>query len=317
MPKNPFQKLIRTVSDHYDADVLVYIGPIERPFDDMFIARCKNFKRRKNVVLLLTTPGGDPHAAYRIARCLQHFYSTVGAGSYGTTTPSVSQGKFYLFVDTRCKSAGTILATGANILMFSDYGELGPIDVQLRKGDEVGERSSGLTPMHALESLQQLAAKTFEDCFKGLRFNSELAFSTKGASEIATKMAVGLFGPVYSQIDPMRIGETDRAMRIAADYGTRLGKGNLKDDALKRLLTTYPAHGFVIDRREATDLFNSVEDPTSDLLALGEIVRNWWVDEYINAEAPLFLYLTTDEVLADDETDNGTQQPSAGDTVHS
>jgi hypothetical protein len=298
VPLNRFQQVVRTVSDQYDTDIILYIGAIDRPYDDTFIERVVTYKRRKNVLLILTTPGGDPNAAYRIARCLQAQYRTVEGSVLGAATPE-EHGKFRIFVDTRCKSAGTILATGANAVLVSDYGELGPIDVQIRKGDEVGERSSVLTPMHALESLQQLASKHFEDSFKGLRFSAELAFSTKLASDIASKMAIGLFSQVYGQIDPMRIGEFDRAMRIAADYATRLGKGNLKDDALKKLVSGYPSHGFVIDKKEAAELFKTVEEPSADLITLGRITRNWWNDEYLSATAtvPLILYLTTDDIL--------------------
>jgi ClpP class serine protease len=150
VPLNPYQLLVRKVSDHYDTDIILYIGLIDRPHDDAFIRRVKALKRRRNVILILTTPGGDPHAAYSMARCLQAEYKTV---TDPTAVAAAENGTFRVFVDTRCKSAGTILATGANTVMFSDFGEMGPIDVQLRKVEEVGERSSGLTPMNALDSL--------------------------------------------------------------------------------------------------------------------------------------------------------------------
>ena len=196
--KNPFEKLIKQVSDHYKSDIVLYIGPIERPFDDRFIRRVKERKLLDNVLLILTTHGGDPHAAYRMARFLQEHYETVaGAEGLGAPSQQKAKGKFRLYVDTRCKSAGTILAAGANILMFSDYGELGPIDVQIRKSDEVGERSSVLTPRHAMESLQTLALHHFEHAFKELRFSEELSFTTKLAAEVAKGLAVGLFEPIY------------------------------------------------------------------------------------------------------------------------
>jgi hypothetical protein len=313
MAKSFFEELIKKVSDHYDSDIVLFIGPIDRPYDDQFITRVKNFKRRPNVLLILTTLGGDPHAAYRMARCLQQHYETVGEGALGPASKDESGGKFRLFVDTRCKSAGTILATGANIIMFSEFGEIGPIDVQLRKGDEVGERSSGLTPMHSLERLQSLALKHFEDCFKGLRFGEQMAFTTKMAAEIAREMTVGLYNTIYGQIDPMRIGEFDRALRIASDYGARLGKKTLKDDALNKLLTDYPAHGFVIDGKEAKDIFNTVDEPTKDLIDLANITRVWWNDEYLTADAPLILYLTTDDVLKD-EPDEAEPSKKVNDT---
>jgi len=301
--KSPFEKLIKRVSDHYKSDIILYVGPLERPYDDRFIERVKSMKQLDNVLLILTTNGGDPHAAYRMARFLQEHYKTVSEGLGVPNEEEAAKGKFRLFVDTRCKSAGTILAAGANILLFSDYGELGPIDVQIRKSEEVGERSSVLTPRHAMEALQTLALHHFEYAFKELRFSEELAFTTKLAAEVAKGMAVGLFEPVYAQIDPMRVGEYDRAKRIASEYATRLGIGNLKENALDRLVEQYPAHGFVIDRKEAAEIFREVEEPTADLISLGEITRYWWNLDSLVANVPKLFYLTTQDVLREDQAD--------------
>jgi ClpP class serine protease len=75
--KNFFEKLIKRVSDHYASDIVLYIGNIERPYDDFLIKRVRDFKTLGNVILILSTNGGDPHAAYRMARCLQEAYETV------------------------------------------------------------------------------------------------------------------------------------------------------------------------------------------------------------------------------------------------
>lgn len=309
MPLNPFQTLIKTISDQFDADIFAFVGDIQRPNDDRFISRVKVYKKRPNVLLLLNTLGGDPNAAYRIARCLQSEYETVSSEEEGSD--KTAKGKFYVYVDTRCKSSGTILAIGATTLLMSDYAELGPIDVQLRKGDEVGERSSSLTPMHAIESLSDLSIKYFEDCFKELRFNQELLFATKAASEIATKMATSLFGTIFNQIDPMRVAEFDRAMRIASAYGERLGKGNLVDGGLKRLVAAYPTHGFVIDRTEAKAIFKSVDKPSKELLDLGGMMRTHWEPKYLTAAVPLIYALTTPDIFVDDAA-NGEQATPAG-----
>jgi hypothetical protein len=308
MPLNPFQALIKSISDDYDADIFAYVGGIDRPHDDRFIERVKNFRRRTNVILLLTTLGGDPNAAYRIARCLQSEYETVPQNE-GGGGEIPSKGIFYLYVDSRCKSAGTILALGANTIFMSDYAELGPIDVQLRKGDEVGERSSSLTPMHAIESLRDLSIKYFEDCFKELRFNQDLLFATKAASEIASKMSTVLFGTIFSQIDPMRVAEFDRAMRIASEYGQRLGRENLLDGGLNRLVAAYPTHGFVIDRTEAREIFRSVERPTEKLINLGMLSRRNWEPKYLLADIPLILALTTPELFEEDGNPTTPEHP--------
>jgi len=301
-PKTAFEQLIRRVSDHYQSDIVLYVGPIDRPYDDRFIARVAGFKRLDNVLLILTTNGGDPHAAYRMGRCLQASYQTTGS-TVGGPGQNEAKNKFRLFVDTRCKSAGTILAAGANILMFSDYGELGPIDVQIRKSDEVGERDSVLTPRHALEALQEGTLRHFANAFTQLRFAKELAFTTKLAADVARDMSVGLFNPIYAQVDPMRIGEYDRAMRIASEYAKRLGSANLKEGALERLVQGYPAHGFVIDKKEAAELFREVEEPHADLVQLGQVTRNWPTP---SPEEPLLYYLTTPNLFQENEAEGQT-----------
>lgn len=303
---NEFEALVNAVSEEYDADVLVYAGPIGRPYDDLFISRCKRLSRtRRNVLLLLNTFGGDPHAAYRIARHIQFRYGTSGKDLNRSMKANTvgSQGHFFLFVDTVCKSAGTILAMGASTLILSDYAELGPIDVQLRKSDEVGERTSGLTPMQALDTLGTLAREFFKRSFTSLRFDEELAFTTKLSAEISTGMVTGLFQPIYAQIDPMRIGEIDRALRIADEYGKRLGQSNLKDGALERLVAEYPSHGFVIDRKEACELFKRVEAPKSRLEELGELLRPWVEGRMFENDRPSVMFLTQEAHEGDQESD--------------
>ena len=104
---------------------------------------------RRNVLLILATFGGDAHAAYRIARSFQKFHKTIQGPNNQPTG-----NRFTVFLSSVCKSAGTILTLGADAVILSDMAEMGPIDVQLRKPDEVGERTSGLTPIQALESLE-------------------------------------------------------------------------------------------------------------------------------------------------------------------
>ena len=310
---------LKHISDHYDAEICAYIGPIDRPFDDDFISRCKAFAleenrpRRSNFLLILTTLGGDPHAAYRMVRYIQESFNTIPQDETNPSTLAAPQGKFYVFIDTFCKSAGTIMALGADTLIMSDYAELGPIDAQLRKTEEVGERSSGLTPMDALRALDDLATEHFFDLVKDLRGgrDREMVFSTKMASEIAAKITVGLFGNIYSQIDPMRIGEFDRATRIALEYGNRLAHDNLHPNKLRHLLSDYPAHGFVIDRKEAREIFKSVEPPIPELLDFGERTRRMWNHRHLSGDEPFVLYLTTEDFLRDSEAD--VPEPLGGD----
>jgi len=161
---------------------------------------------------------------------------------------------------------------GATSLIISDRGELGPLDVQISKPDEMFERSSGLDIMQALNVMQQQAMEAFRGYLLDIKLGSGITVRT--AAEIASKLAVGLFAPIYAQIDPLKLGEVARAIAIAYEYGGRLDSydQNLKADALTSLVTSYPSHGFVIDRKEARGLFNRVRASENDECQLGELL---------------------------------------------
>ncbi|MBS4050779.1 MAG: hypothetical protein KGZ69_06210 [Methylomonas sp.] len=249
---------IKAVGDKYDADILAYVGFLSEPDDDRVLAACrKRQRKRKNVLLILSTPGGSADAAYRIARCLQR--------AYKCKSDDISErGCFFLYVHDMCKSAGTLLALGASALIMSQRAELGPIDVQLLNEEEVGERRSGLAPRQAMEMLATESGKAFFRMFRLLRTDG-LHLPTKLAAESATKLAIGMVEPLYAQLDPIRMGETERFVAIAQEYGERLRSSNVKKDTIGKLLSEYPSHEFVIDREEAAELFERVEVPTDDL----------------------------------------------------
>ncbi len=221
--------------------------------DDKLIDMCAGMVRRDNVLLVLVTNGGDANIAYRIARCLQRSYE-----------------RFHLFVPGWCKSAGTLIAIGADEIVMTEQGQLGPIDVQISKPDELFENTSGLDTIQAMNFLKDRAFTSFEDSFIDLKIRSNNRLSTKTATEIATNLATGLFQPIYQQIEPTRLGEIARAMSIAQEYGQRLNSksDNLRGRALQKLVSGYPTHKFVIDREEARDLFRRVREPKEDEQAL-------------------------------------------------
>lgn len=109
-------------------------------------------------------------------------------------------------------------------------------------------------------------------------------------ADIATTATVGLLVPVFGQIDPIRLAEVDRSLRVSAEYGERLGQENLTDGALERLLAKYPTHGVVIDRREADEIFKEIKDPPEDVLELAEFCRRIG-DIYLDGERSYFYYL--------------------------
>ena len=217
-----------------------------------------------------------------------------------------------------CKSAGTILATSATKLVMSLHAELGPIDVQLRNPSEVGERTSGLTPIQALDTLKLHSKSFFVDHFNKLRFDENLAFSTKMAAEIASGLTVGLLGPLYQQVDPIRLGKVERSLKISGDYTERLtshpSASNLNDDAVAKLLGGYPSHGFVIDTKEAKELFKRVDEPDSHLSELVTEEYNRFFDWLIqNQETPVAAFLSDEPPVEPVEPVEEKDEKSSGD----
>ena len=86
--------------------------------------------------------------------------------------------------------------------------------------------------------------------------------------DIAGSVTVGIFKEIYSQIDPTYLGEMNRNLKIAYEYGCRLAYigQNIKIENIQQLVYNYPEHGFIIDRNEASELFHGVEKPSEIVL---------------------------------------------------
>jgi hypothetical protein len=294
------KRLAAEIADESDSDILLINSPFEVDTDSKVFRLVKPRSRRRNVTFFLVSEGGNADAAYKVARCLQKNYTRVTA-----------------FVHGYCKSAGTLCVLGAHDLIMSDSGELGPLDVQIAKKDELGERSSGLVAGEALASIKSKAFDMYEDFFLQILERSSNLVTFKTASDIALRMTVGLLEPLYAQINPVEVGEMARSMRVANDYGRRLGlySKNLEDDALELLCQTYPSHGFVIDCDEATSLFRRVRGPTEQEALLASMLGTVAQDP---ASKPLIAFLNAELPRSHDEPieyTEGTELAAAADAA--
>ena len=250
LPK--YTKLSNEISEKLNADVVLFSSTIDSNSADRLIQSVKSADRKANIMVLLTTRGGKIDDAYRIARCLKKYYD-----------------KLIVYIFGRCKSAGTLVCLAADELVISDYGELGPLDIQLDKKDELFENTSGLNIIQALNSLNERTLEFYEKVLIGLRSGSRGQISTNLASQIAADVSIGVYSEIYEQVDPVQLGSIERSLSIAHDYGNRLKSKNVKENTLDKLINAYSSHGFVIDIGEAKELFENVRVPneTEELLA--------------------------------------------------
>lgn len=247
-------KLLNDLADELNADFLLINSDVAPGLGDNVRALVRERgAKRPNLFLILVTQGGLADEAYRCGRLLQAEYEHITVCIAGW-----------------CKSAGTLLAIAGHTLMFGPKGELGPLDVQITKRDELFDRDSGLISNAALDQLREESFNTFEQFMLKIIAKSQNAITFRTAADVAAELTVGLMSPVYDKFDPLRLGTDGRAMQIGSAYALRLNmtSDNLRStDALNMLLNGYPSHSFVIDSAEASMLFTRVQ-PLPDNIGL-------------------------------------------------
>lgn len=134
------QTLIREI-EAKNPTLLCYVAGLKAPVDRSdtlgFVDMLHNVTPGEQIDLMLHTPGGDVDAAEKLINLLR---STVGEG-----------GQLRMIVPDFAKSAGTLMALGANSIVMSDSSELGPIDpqVSLKDGNGSDINHSVLTYLNA------------------------------------------------------------------------------------------------------------------------------------------------------------------------
>jgi len=290
----------QAAADKHEADIYLYSGPIE----DAGFGRLAGAvtaegsgSGRSRAILILVTNGGSANAGYQIARLMQKMYS-----------------EFWLYCPSRCKSAGTLVALGAHRLIMDNFSELGPLDVQLLKEDEIGARKSGLLARSTFSALSEEAFDLYERLMISIKVKSKSLVSFKLASKLAADMSSKLLSEVYAQISPDIVGNEKRDLDIAVHYGLRLGKvsQNINSHTVEHLVKCYPAHDFIIDDDEARDWFNNVDVPSEELYSLIGALGRLAFEE---ADDPVVLPLTADGFLSDEDHDD-EEGEDKGDASH-
>jgi hypothetical protein len=242
-----------------NADMFIFNGDIEGVRIDqlmLLIRAIPKELRKETLALVLVTKGGDPDAGYRLARFIKRTYK-----------------KFIVYVFGYCKSAGSLITLAADEIVMGDFGELGPLDIQLSKEDDFLHNISGLSYNEALIMLRETAFEMFERQFLEIQAKSGGNITPKTAAEIASRLATDLLTPIASQIEPVKLGEVGRAINISTQYGSRLLP--LNPTAVQALASEYPSHSFVIDCEEAGRILaGKVRAPTEDESLIEQLLFN-------------------------------------------
>lgn len=167
------------------------------------------------------------------------------------------------------KSAGTMLALGADEIVMAPTSELGPLDAQIEHPDREGLTVSALDVAGALGFLGDYANEYIMEGGRNLVMSTELPREVV-LREMARFVAAFL-RPAVTKLDPHMIHRAANQLDIAHKYAEiMLNERRLSEEDSHRefdpktfvghLVRDYPAHGFVISRKEARSLRLPVRD---------------------------------------------------------
>lgn len=210
-------------------------------------------KRGQEIDVILHSGGGSPDDAYRLIRSFREHYDEVN-----------------IIVPFWAKSAATLIALGATKIVMQEYGELGPIDTQIRKNDEEKPREeweSALNIQASLLKIEELSNSNFETLFTTLQNDKNINLGRKQLAEMLLSYNSSLYAPLLQRIEVYEMGRMERYLNIGKMYARRIiqqyGVGDNLDQAkieefLDFLTYECPDHGYVIDYGLLTDFLPNV-----------------------------------------------------------
>lgn len=219
------QQLIRDIETVTGNKLLCYVATTEIDRDDVmfFVDMIHNVPKGSAIDLMLHTPGGDVDAAEKLIELLRN---RVGAA------------KLRVIVPDRAKSAGTLIALGADTIMMSDTSELGTIDPQFVSKDARGNEVhySIFDYLSSYETYAEQLRKSPED-------------------PVAKAM--------FDKFDPALLNKFKQVQSRARTFGeNQLKRRGLNYTAIVSALMdtkTYPSHGQMIGAEHAAVIGLKVE----------------------------------------------------------
>lgn len=189
--------------------------------------------------LVIHSGGGDIHAAYQLVVLLR-----------------LHAERFFACVPSYAKSAATLLCVSADKIVLDEVAQLGPLDAQVVERKEGGEIrfTSALNPFKTLERLQYFALESLDLATKMMVTRSHMKLGE--CLKHSTKFVQCTTRPLFSQLDPEKLGEYSRALAIAKQYGKRLlpmspqWSSDRRLAVIEQLVHKYPSHDYIIDYDE-------------------------------------------------------------------
>jgi hypothetical protein len=238
------QALIRAIQDRSGTPFISYIaGPnaeINREDTIYFNDLLHNLPLHSNLDFMLHTPGGDIDAAEKLMVAIR---GRVGGGRLRVIVPDFA------------KSAGTLIAIGADEILMGDTSELGPIDPQVTTTD-----NDGNCVRHPVQAYLQ-AHKSLE---ARLKLNSNDIAAQTMLSKLDPTMVV-LFESIRARARKFAENQLKDGMCRNGGAFTAIAEQLIDPER-------WPTHGQVIDWEDA----NAMGIKATHLLATDGGWKEYW-----------------------------------------
>lgn len=221
-------------------------------------------RRFEELDFVIHSRGGDINTAYQMVQLIRQHTKRMNA-----------------CVPLYAKSAATLWCLAANQIVMDESAELGPLDAQILEERSGGKKEyvSALNPFNTLERLQTFSLETLETATimivqrSGLDLNESL--------QHAIRFVGATTGPLFSKLDPEKLGRYSRALAVGMAYGERLLRRfsdldeGTKAQILANLVRGYPSHDYIIDYPELVEMGMSVALFSDNERASVEALHDW------------------------------------------
>jgi len=215
---------------------------------DIFLEHLDKMGKVNKISLIIYTCGGDTLAAWNIVNLIREFCN-----------------ELEIIVPNKCRSAGTLMALGANEIIMTKQATLGPIDPSITRA--MSPIIPGTNPPQKLS----ISVESVKGYFSLLKEE----FGAKGEKAISDA-----FIKLAEQIHPLVLGDVYRTQKQIQMLAKKmLGFSYTRKNTIKRIVSFLcsdsGSHDYTISRTEAKKLGLNVKSPSQETY---NELKDWYYD---------------------------------------
>lgn len=208
----------------------------------------------ETINVILDSTGGPLDTAFRTALYLSRYAANLN-----------------IYVPRKAKSASTLIAVAGSSIVMSPFGELGPLDTQIRDPRNPTDYISALDCYQSVDYVREFGFATLSQALKQLAAVTQGKLLLTDSLDAAAQFAIGSITPMLSQTRSLDFGAWGRSLKMGQRYAqilisraAELEQGKAETIA-ERLVYGYTHHFFPIDVIEAREIGLNPQEMAEDV----------------------------------------------------